>query len=225
MIDEIDESLEFVGSQGTFLAALTNAQVRQHTHHAEQLECGMCLLGAHVSALSRQFVVADEATFLGASLRGLRLEHNANKTITFRGFDPLDIADPTNLLRIIALVKFASQDPLGASELRSAGTAHVVGMRQVGVHQLPRSRISRESPPQLLTNTIVEPLEEVARLGGLQQRLHLRVGVAPSTMTSHVSQRNRQRLLALLLVRDVALQQACTHVPRLSRILKRSEIG
>ena len=225
LIDEVNESLEFVGSQGTFLTSLTNAQVRQHTHHAEQLECGMRLLSAHVSALSRQFVVADETAFLGASLRGLCLEHNANQTITFRGFDPLDIADPTNLLRIIALVKFASQDPLGASELRSAGAAHVVGMRQVGVHQLPGSRISRESPPQLLTNTIVEPLEEVTGFGGLQQRLHLRVGIPPASVTGDMTQRNRQRFLALLLVRDVAFQQACTHVPRLSRILKRSEIG
>ena len=225
MIDEVNESLEFVGSQGTFLASLTNAQVRQHTHHAEQLECGMRLLGAHVPALSRQFVVADEAAFLGASLRRLCLEHNANQTITFRGFDPLNIADPTNLLRIIALVKFASQDPLGASELRSAGTAHVVGMRQVGVHQLPRSRISRESPPQLLTNTIVEPLEEVARLGGLQQRLHLRVGIPPASVTGDMTQRDRERFLALTLIWDIPIQQTGTYVPRLSRILERNEIG
>ena len=185
----------------------------------------MGFLSAHMLALPRQFIVANQTTFLRAALRRLRLKDHPDETISLCGSNLLHVADPTNLLRIIALVKFASQDPLGASELRSAGTAHVVGMRQVGIHQLPRSRISRESPPQLLTNTIVEPLEEVARLGGLQQRLHLRVGVAPSTMTSDVSQRDRERFLALLLVRDVALQQACTHVPRLSRILEGSEIG
>ena len=98
-------------------------------------------------------------------------------------------------------------------------------MRQVGVDQLTGGRFCWEGRAQRRTDALVESFQEVTGFGGLQQRLHLRVGIPPASVTGNMTQRDRECFLALLIIRDVALQQACTHVPRLSRILKRSEIG
>ena len=88
-------------------------------------------------------------------------------------------------------MELASENTLGAAQLGCTGLLHVVGMCEVRIHQLPGGRVSREAPAKRFTDALLQSLEEIARLGGLQQRLDLGVGIAPAAMSGNVPQSDR----------------------------------
>ena len=121
-------------------------------------------------------------------------------------------------------MELASENSLRTSQLGSAGLLHVIGVSEVRINELPGGRVTWEAPTEGLTNTLVQPLEEVARLNGLQQTFQLGIGVSPATVASHVSQRDRQRHLPLILIGDISLKQPRAHMPGLARILASRQV-
>ena len=115
----------------------------------------MRLLRAHMLTLPRQLIVAYESSFLGAALRGLRLEDGSDQPITVRRIDLLHLADPADLLGIIALMELAGQNALRTSQLGCASLPHIVGVSEVRINELPGGRVSRKNPAEGLTDALV----------------------------------------------------------------------
>ena len=184
----------------------------------------MRLLRTHMLALTRQLIVAHKAAFLGTALGRLRLEDGPDQQVTVFTINLLHRTDTADLLGVVALVELARQDTLGATQLRRARGLHIVRVSKVRIHKLAGGRVSREAPAKRFTDALLQSLEEIARLGGLQQTLHFGVGVAPAAMPGHVTQRDRQRCLSLIVVSDIPLKQPRAHMPGLTGILESRQV-